>query len=178
MFSFYSSEPRPLYYSPRIYSAYRDDDLYAPYLHSGLRVTNPEMRYRRALGEYLYAEEEYNALVDARKAKLRAHAKALRQERARLRLASVARARTYARKMRQVRQFQQGLAKALARAGVSEDDDFSLHHVVPVTFMHQTFETEQPLSNMFDPLARASCDGFLCWKKEVCGVLISFVFNS
>jgi BAG domain len=168
MFSFYSSERRPLYYSPGIYSVHRDDDLYARYLHSGLPVANPEVRYRRALGEYLAAKEEYNALVDTRKAKLRSHGEALRRERARLRLASLARARQEQR----VRQIQQGLAKSLGRAAVSGDDDLSLHHVVPVTFMHQTFETEQPLSDMFDPLVRASCDGFPCWEKEVRGVWI------
>ncbi|KAF8487136.1 hypothetical protein DFH94DRAFT_703283 [Russula ochroleuca] len=178
MFSFYSSEPRPLYYSPRVYSVYRDDDSYAPYLHSRLPVTTPEVRYRRALGEYLATEEEYNAVLGARKAKLRAHAhaEAFRRERASLRLALLARAR----REQQVRQLRQGLVEALARAAVSEDDDLSLHHVVPVTFMHQT--SERPLSDMLvSPCldARTSCaDGAGVGKGKVCSVWIVFAFRS
>jgi len=145
MFSFYPSHPRALRYSPPVYS---DNDLHSPYASfrdSRLLVTNPEVRYRRALGEYLAAEEEYNALVRAREeAKLRARAEAIRQERARLRVAQLARAR----REQQARQFKQGLANALARAAVSGDDDLSLHHV-PVRVMYQT--SERPLSDMLIP---------------------------
>jgi hypothetical protein len=141
MFSLYPSHPRPLYYSPPVYS---NDDLYSPYLkypHPRSPVIGPEVRYRRALGEYLAAEEDYRALLGARQARLRAHADALRQEQARARLAQLARAR----KQQQARQFGQGLARALARAGVPEDDDLSLHRV-PVRVMY--WSSERPLSNM------------------------------
>ena len=161
MFSFYPSNPRPLSYSPRIYSVYP----HLSYPHSRPLVTSPEVRYRRALGEYLTAEGEYNALLGAREVKLRAHAEALRREQARLRLAQVARAR-------KERLVEQGLARALARAAVSEDDDLSLHHVVPVTVMYRT--SKRPLSDMRAPRCtypRLSCavfDGV--GDEKVCGV--------
>lgn len=154
MFSLYPSHPRALGYSSYssptpIYSVYPNDDLYSPYLSSPdsrLLVTSPEVRYRRALGEYLAAKEQYNALLRAREeAKLmKARAEAIRQERARFRVAQLARAR----REQQARQFKQGLAKALARAAVSGDDNPSLHHVVPVPVrvMYQT--SERPLSDM------------------------------
>src|SRR5258707_419137 len=113
MFSFYTTHPQPLYHSALVYSVYSDDDLYSPYLSSYSRSpgTNPEVRYRRAIGEYLAAKEEYNALLHAReKAKLRARAEAVRQERARLAQLELARAR----REQQARLFKQGLAKALA----------------------------------------------------------------
>ena len=170
MFSLYPSHPRPFYYSPPVYSVYRDDALYAPYQsypHSRPLVSAPEVRYRRALGEYLAAAEEYNALVGAREARLKAHAEALRQEQARLRLAQLARAR----KQQRARQFAQGLAKALARAAVSEDDDLSLHRV-PVTVMYRT--SERPLSDMLVSHcvgACGSCANGACVEKEkVCDV--------
>jgi len=125
------------------------------------------VRYRRALGEYLAAKEEYNVLFRAREeAKLSARAEAIRQERARLRVAQLARAR----REQQARQFKQGLAKALARAAVSGDDD--LHDVVPVRVMYQT--SDRPLSDMFIPSCmhgRESCaDGVSVQKEKVCGV--------
>src|SRR5712672_762705 len=113
MFSFYPSHPRAIrYLPPPVYSVYPDDDLHSPYLswspdssRSRVLVTNPEMRYRRALGEYVAAKEEYNAVLRAREganAKLRARAEAIhRQERARLRTAQVVRAR----REQQARQF-------------------------------------------------------------------------
>jgi len=165
MFSFYPSHPRALRYSSPVYSVHPDDDLYAPYLSSHdsrPQVINPEVRYRRALGEYLAAEEAYNTLL-----RTRARAEAIRQERARLRLARLA----DARREQQARQFKQGLAKVLSRAAVSGDDDL-LHHVVPVTVMYQT--SERPLSDMIIPpcmYGRASCaDGASVQKEKVCGV--------
>ena len=164
MFSFYPSHPRALRYSPPFFS---DDDLYSA--SSRLLVTNPEVRYRRALGEYLVAEEEYNALLRAREeAKLRARAEAIRQERARFRVAQLARAR----REQQARLFKQGLAKALTRAAISGDDDLlSLHHA-PVRVMYQT--SEGPLSDMFISSCmdgNASCvDGGSVHKEKVCGV--------
>lgn len=150
MFSLYPSHPRPLYYSPPVYS---NDDLYSPYVkypHPRSPIIGPEVRYRRALVEYLAAEEVYKALQGARQARLRAHADALRQEQARARLAHLARAR----KQQQARQFRQGLAEALARAGVPEDDDLSSHRV-PVRVMY--WSSEQPLSDMSCLCAGASC---------------------
>ena len=141
MFSLYPSHPRPLYYSPPVCS---NDDLYSPYVkypHPRSSVVGPEVRYRRALGEYLAAEEDYRALLGARQARLRARADALRQEQARARLAQLARAR----KQQQARHFGQGLAQALTRAGVPEDDDLSFHRV-PVRVMY--WNSERPLSNM------------------------------
>lgn len=167
MFSFYPSHPRALRYSSPVYSVYPDDDLYAPYLSSHdsrPQVINPEVRYRRALGEYLAAEEAYNTLLRTREeAKLRARAEAIRQERARLRLVRLARAR----REQQARQFEQGLAKVLTRAAVSGDDIDLLHHVVPVTVMYQT--SDRPLSDMF--YGEASCaDGASVQMEKVCGV--------
>lgn len=166
MFSFYPSHPRALRYSPYSPPVYSDDDLYSA--SSRLPVTNPEVRYRRALGEYLVAEEEYNTLLRAReKAKLRARAEAIRQERARFRVAQLARAR----REQQARLFKQGLAKALSRAAISGDDDLSLHYV-PVRVMYQT--SEGPLSDMFISSCmdgHAPCvDGGSVQKEKVCGV--------
>ena len=175
MFSLYPSHPRPFYYSPPVYSVHPDDDLYAPYVpytRSRPLVSVPEVRYRRALSEYLVATEEYNALVGAREAKLKAHAEALRREQARLRVAQVVRAR----KQQLARQFEQGLAKALARAAVSEDDDLSPRRVVPV--MYRT--SARPPSDMFvSPCvgARTTCADSL-EKEKVCGVLIMFTLSS
>jgi len=174
MFSFYPSHPRALRYLPPVYSVYPDDDLhstsYFPSRDAHLLVRNPGVRYRRALGEYLAAEEEYDALLRAREeAKLmRARAEAIHQERARLRVAQLA----HGRREQQARQFKQGLAKVMARAAVSGDDDLSLHHVVPATVMYQT--SERPLSDMLIPSCmhgHASCeDGASAQKEKVCGV--------
>src|ERR1700761_6272267 len=117
MFSFYPSHPPALCYLPPVYS---DDDLYSHLSspHSRLLVTNPEVRYRRTFGEYLAAQEEYNAVLRAREeAKLmRARAWAIRQERVRLQVLARARREQVAR------QFKQGLANVLApRAAVSGD---------------------------------------------------------
>ena len=180
MFSFYPSHPRALRYSPPAYSVYPDNDLYSPYLSSPdsrLLVTNPKVRYRRALGEYLVAEEEYNALQRVREeAKLRARAEAIRQERARLRVAQLARAR----REQQARQFKQGLAKALLRAAVSGDDDLSLHHVVPVRVMYQT--SERPLSDMLIPSCmhrhESYADGVSVQKEKVCDINLDFCLQS
>jgi hypothetical protein len=171
MFSFYPTHPRALRYSPPVYSVYPDDDLYSPYhlssADSRLLIANPEARYRRALGEYFAAAEEYNAQRRAREeAKLlRARAEAILHERACLRIAQLARAR----RDLQARQFKQGLAKVLARAAVSGDDDL-LHHVVPVKY--QT--SERPLSDMFIRSCthvRVSCaNGASVEKETVCGV--------
>ena len=178
MFSFYPSHPRALRYSPPVYSVFPDDDSYLSYhlppRDSPLLVTNPEVRYRRALGEYFAAEEEYNALCRAREeAKLMrtraraARAEAILRERERLRLAQLVRAR-------REQQARQGLTKALVRAAISGNDDFSLHHFVPVpaTVMYQT--SEQPLSDMTIPscmCGHASCaDGASVQKEKVCRV--------
>jgi len=175
MFNFYPSHPRAPRYLPPVYSSvYPNDDLYSPYLpspDSRLLVTNPKVCYRRALGEYLAAEEEYNALLRAREeAKLRARAEAIRQERVRLRVAQL----TRARREQQARQFKQGLAKALAQAAVSGYDDLSLHHVVPVRVMYRT--SERPLSDMLIPSCmhrHESCaDGASVQKEKVCGVSV------
>ena len=154
MFSLYPSHPQALRYSPTVYSVYPDDDLYSRYPVSSLDspppllVTNPEVQYRRALGEYLAAEEGYYALRRAREdAKLRARSEAIRQERVRLRLAQL----TRARREQQARQFKQGLAKVLARAAVSGDDD--LLQAVPV--MYHT--SQRPLSDMVVPSCMHGC---------------------
>jgi hypothetical protein len=155
MFSFYPSHPRAL----------RSPYLSSPDSDSYVLVRNPGVRYRRALGGYLAAEEEYNALLRAREeAKLmRARAEAIRQQRVRV---------AHARREQQARQFKQGLAKALARAAVSGDDDFPLHHVVPVRVMYQT--SERPLSDMDIPSCmhrHESCaDGASVQKARVCGI--------
>ena len=177
MFSFYPSHPRALRYCPPDYSVYPNDDSYLSSPDSRLLVRNPEVRYRRALGEYLVAEEEYNALLRAREeVKLRARAEAIRQERARLRVAQLARAH----RELQVRQFKQGLAKAVARAAVSGDDDLSLHHLVPVRVMYQT--SERPLSDMLIPSCmhgHESCaDGASVQKEKVCGVRFGSCLHS
>jgi hypothetical protein len=181
MFSFYPSHPRAARYSPYsppVYSVYPDNDLYSRYhlssLDSLLPLTNSEVpvRYRRALGEYLVAEEEYSAVLRARKkAKLMsARTEAIRQERARLRVLVAQLAR--ARRDPQARQFKQGLGRALARAAVSGDDDFSLHDVVPVRVTYE--DSERPLSDMFIRNCmegQASCaDGASAQKEKVCGL--------
>lgn len=171
MFSFYPSHSRPLRYSSPAYSVYPDDDLRSRYVHSRPPVSSPAVRYRRALSEYLAAEEEYDVLLRARReSQLRGNAEAVRRERTRLRLAQLARAR----KEQLARQFEQGLAKALARAAVSEDDDPSLHHVVPVAVMYRTYE--EPLSDMV--VSPCPCAGDASVEKEkVCGVWILFAFG-
>lgn len=165
MFSFYPSHPRALRYSAPVYSVY-DTDFYSPYQLSSrdsrVPVANPDVRYRRAISEYVAAEEEYNAVLrrheEARL--MKARAEAIRQERVRLRLEQLARARR-----EREQQFKQGLAKALVRAAVSGDDDL-LHHVVPVTV--------RPLSHMLIPSCmhgEVSCaDGASVQKEKVCGV--------
>ena len=137
MLSFYLPAAHSHYYSP-LYSprpVYSDDIicLHPPtsdysYLP---RTTDPESHYRRALAEYLVAEEE---LFCAREeATLIARAKALqRQEEARL-------ARIIcARKERQVQQLEQGLtrerAAALAARTAIPEVHFSLPHMVPVAW--------------------------------------------
>jgi hypothetical protein len=135
------------------------------------------VRYRRALAEYLAAEEGYNALLRAREeAKLRARAEAIRQERERLRVAQLARAL----REQQAQQFKQGLAKALARAAVSGDDDFLLHDVVPVRVMYKT--SGHPLSNMLTPSCmrgEASCaDGAGVQKEKVCDIRFESCLHS
>lgn len=134
MFSFYPSHPQALRYSPPVYSVYPDDDLYSQSSpHSRLLVTNPGVRYRRAFSEYLAAQEEYNAVLRAREEAqlMRARAKAIRQERARLQVLA------RARREQEARRFKQGLVNVLApRAAVSGYDDFLLHHVaVPLSEM-------------------------------------------
>ncbi|KAI0255569.1 hypothetical protein BJV78DRAFT_684790 [Lactifluus subvellereus] len=83
------------------------------------RVTDPETRYRRALTEYLAAEDEYNELLYAREeAALRARAETLRQERARF---------------LQGRQLEQALTRARVQSlATNATDDLALPHVVPV----------------------------------------------
>src|SRR5713101_4880679 len=105
MLSFYPSHPRALRYSPAVNSVYPDDNLYTPYRLSSpdsrLLVTNPEVRYRRAFGEYHAAQGEYNALLRASE-EARARAKAIRQERVRLQVLA------RARREQEARQFKQG----------------------------------------------------------------------
>jgi hypothetical protein len=174
MFSFYPSHPRALH---SVYSVYPNDGSYPSPPDSHVLVTNPEVRYRRALAEYLAAEEGYNALLRAREeAKLRARAEAIRQERERLRVAQL----TRARREQQAQQFNQGLAKALARAAVSGDDDFLLHDVVPVRVMYKT--SGHPLSNMLTPSCmrgEASCaDGAGVQKEKVFGIRFESCLHS
>lgn len=176
MFSLYSSHPRGLRYLPPIYSVYRDDDLYSAYVSSSHHLLrNPEVRYRRALGEYLAAEEEYSAVLRSHEvANLMARAEAIRQERARLGLRVPVAELARARREQLARQFKQGLAKALSRAAVSGNDDHQLHYVVPVTAMYQT--SERPLSDMHTAscmCGRAACVRGASVQKEkekVCGV--------
>ena len=157
-----SSHPRALrYYSPPVYSAYPDNDLYSPYHLSSAnsRAINPEVRYRRALGEYVAAEEEYSAVLRARE-----RTKLMRVRTERLRVAQLARAR----REQQAWQIKQGLANALVRAAFSGDDDLSLHDFVPVMYQH----FQRPLSNM--PITscmdgRGSCaDGAGAQMEKVC----------
>ncbi|KAH8982233.1 hypothetical protein EDB92DRAFT_131878 [Lactarius akahatsu] len=132
MLGFYPSAA-PSYYSPR--PVYSDDIIplqpptsdyfYLP------RTTDPESHYRRALADYLVAEEE---LFRAREeATLRARVEALqRQEEARLLQARIIRAR----KERQVQQLERVLAQEraaalAARMGLPEVH-LSLPHMVPV----------------------------------------------
>ena len=182
MFSFYPSHPRGLRYLPPVYSVHPDDDLYSGYPSSSyLLVRNPEVRYRRALGEYLAAEEEYNAVLRSHEeANLMARAEAIRQEWARLRLRVPVAQLARARREQQARQFKQGLAKALSRAAISGNDDHQLHYVVPVTTMYQT--SERPLSDMLTTscmYGRASCAGGASVQKEkVCGVQFEYCPHS
>jgi hypothetical protein len=173
MFSFYPSHPRALRCSAPVYSVY-DSDFYSPYQLSSrdsrVPVANPDVRYRRAISEYVAAEEEYNAVLRRHEeAKLKARAEAIRQERVRLRLAQLARAR----RERLEQQFKQGLAKALVRAAVSGDDDL-LHHVVPVTV--------RPLSHILSPSCmhgEVSCaDDASVQKEKVCGVWFESCLHS
>jgi hypothetical protein len=113
IFSLHPSAPQPYYYSSPIYPGQRlvyldaDEPSYPSYLP---RVSDPSTRYRRALAEYLAAEEEYNAVLRAREeAALRARAEAFRQERVRF---------------LQARQLEQALAQATV--------DLSPPSVVPV----------------------------------------------
>ncbi|KAI9511246.1 hypothetical protein F5148DRAFT_1373967 [Russula earlei] len=123
MLSFHPSPSRSLSY-PTIYSAYPDRPLYSPYPphpsdHPLVTVTDPGVRYRRALSEYLAAEEEYHALLRAREeARSRARAEALLYERARLLRVQSARAH----QGQHARQLESALAKVLAHAAVCEGD--------------------------------------------------------
>ena len=130
MLCFHPSAPQPYHFSP-VYSGRRmpfSDEAVYPSLAYGPsyasytpRVTNPEARYRRALTEYLAAEDEYKMLLYAREeAALRARAKALRQERARL---------------LQVRQIEQALARARTQSSAFDaTDGLARPHVVPVMY--------------------------------------------
>ncbi|KAH9980591.1 hypothetical protein BJV74DRAFT_101749 [Russula compacta] len=127
-----SFAPRLHHYAQPIYpvSVYPHDNSY-PF--SLPLVTDPVVRYRRALAEYFSAEQEYNTLLRAREeAKLRA------------RLAALGRRRewTHLLHKQQVRQRRRALINALAQAEVPAEDDLSLHHIVPV--MYGT--VERPLS--------------------------------
>ena len=118
MLSFYHSQPiYSISYpgSPR-YSAY------TPYT-SPLTNADPEVRYRRAVAEYLSAEGEYKALLHAREqAKLRARVARVeealrRQKRARLLRAEISRAR----REQQAWELERTFAKALSREEISKD---------------------------------------------------------
>jgi hypothetical protein len=114
---------------------YSDDVVY---LHPSIsaysypsRTINPESRYRRALAEYLVAEEE---LLRARQdATLRARAEALRrQEEARLLQARTIRAREE-RKVQLLKQLlAQQRAAVVAAKTANPEVHFSLPHRVPV----------------------------------------------
>ncbi|KAH9976818.1 hypothetical protein BGW80DRAFT_1290780 [Lactifluus volemus] len=115
MLSFYSSTP--IYSRHRL--SYPDEALaYAPSYSSYFpRVTDPRTRYRRALAEYLAAEDEYNGVLRAREeAVLRARVKAIRQEQARL---------------LQARRLEHALATTRI-AQFLPADDLSPPHLVPV----------------------------------------------
>ncbi|KAH9062625.1 hypothetical protein EDB83DRAFT_2385128 [Lactarius deliciosus] len=130
---FYPSATHP-YYSPLARPVYYDD-LQPPtsdcfYLP---RATDPESHYRRALADYLVAEEE---LFRAREvATLRARVEALqRQEEARLLQARIIRAC----KEREVQQLERVLAQeraaALAARMAIPEVHLSLPHMVPVAY--------------------------------------------
>ena len=114
-----------------MYSVYLDDGSSYRYPSSYPFVADQKVRYRRALSEYLSAEEEYNAVLRAREeTRIRAHAEGLRRERARLLRAQI----TRARQEQQARQFERALAEVLSRVAVPEGDHdhLSLRDVVPV----------------------------------------------
>lgn len=132
MLGFYPSAAYS-YYSPR--PVYSDDIIplqppISDYFYLP-RATDPESHYRRALADYLVAEEE---LFRAREeATLRARVEALQhQEEARLLQARIIRAR----KERQVQQFGRLLAQeraaALAARMAIPEVHLSLPHMVPV----------------------------------------------
>lgn len=122
-----------------------------------LRTSNPESRYRRALAEYLAAEEE---LLRARQeAILRAREEALRrQEEAR-----VLQARTIrAREQQQVQQFKRLLAQrcaiALATQTAPPEVHLSHRHGVPAACSVQE-RRRKPISSDFIPKTHISFMG-------------------
>ena len=137
MLSFYPSATHTHSYSS-IHSArpvYSDDIVRSHSIISDHfylpRTTSPESRYRRALAEYLVAEEELSRARE--ESALRARAEVLqRQEEARLLQARIIRAR----EERWVRQLEQVTAQqraALAAKTAAPEAHLSLPHTVPIT---------------------------------------------
>ena len=133
MLSFYPSAAHS--YHSTAHPLYSDDIIHLHPSISGYsyrpRTTNPESRYRRALSEYLAAEEEL--LRSREEATSRARAEAFqRQEVARLLQAQIIRAR----KVREARRLEQVLAQqhaaALAAKSTVPQVRFSLPDIVPV----------------------------------------------
>jgi len=117
------------YLSQPIYSvSYPGSPRYSAY--TTYPSSRPEVRYCRALAEYLSAEGEYEALLRSREqAKLRARVEEAlrRQERARLLRVEISRAR----REQQAREIERTLAKALSREEVSKDRR-SFRDIAPV----------------------------------------------
>ena len=103
------------------------DNLYHP------RTTSPESRYRRALAEYLAAEEELSHIRE--ESALRARVEALqRQEEARFLQARIIRAREE-RRARQLEQvIAQQRATALTAKTATPEAHLSLPHTVPIAY--------------------------------------------
>ncbi|KAI0299034.1 hypothetical protein B0F90DRAFT_659051 [Multifurca ochricompacta] len=178
MISFHHSSP---YYSTHHHLVYPDDAFSSPFAYQPLyssylsRSTDPEMRYRRSLAEYLAAEKEYNTILRSREeAILRARADALyRQEQMRLHLAQVVRAR----KEQKARQLEEALAKAQAEDLAAQTTVpifpvvFSVPHhhrtTVPATRLSSHSSPVNDPTGLPDPMPQSDI--------KVCGVCLLFV---
>jgi hypothetical protein len=140
---------------------YSDDIVYlhpsiSAYSHPP-RTINPESRYRRALAEYLAAEEE---LLRARQeATLRARAEALgRQEEARLLQARTIHARGELQAQRLKQLLAQQRAAVLAAKTAIPEVHLSLPHRVPVACSIPE-RREKPIPSVFTPKTHISFMG-------------------
>jgi hypothetical protein len=161
MLSFRHSQPIYSLYPASIGSKCSPYSFYDPHSSSSQPVADPEARYRRALTEYLAAEEEYKALLRAREeARLRARVEdALRrQERARLLRAEIARAR----REQQVRQLEEALAAALSR------------DIVPYLCAHVARADDAGVEKESSESPRDSSAGRSSAEDEVCGLFDFF----